>query len=134
MPRVPKGSRNTSAQATLRAREFRREPSVAEAVFWEYVRNNKTGFKFRRQSPIEKYFLDFYCAEAKICVELDGEQHEDRKEKDKQRDATLEEIGIKTIRIPNLDLFEDTHLELSRWLEKIVIECEERSGRAAHER
>ena len=134
MPRVPKGSRDTTVKAIKRARKFRREPSVAEAVFWEYVRNHKTGFKFRRQVPIEHYFLDFYCAEAKICVELDGEQHEDRKDKDQRRDETLTTIGIKTIRIPNLDLFEDTHLELTRWLERIVTECEKRSGRAAHER
>ena len=134
MPRVPKGSRNTTVEATKRARRFRRNSSVAESVYWEYVRNCGTGFKFRRQAPIEKYFLDFYCAEAKVCVELDGEQHAGHKEKDDRRDEALARLDIKTIRIPNLDLFEDTHIELTRWLWKIVRECEERSGRKAHER
>ena len=134
MPRVPRGSRNTTIQATKRARRFRRDSSVAESVFWEYVRNHETGFKFRRQAPIGKYFLDFYCAEAKLCVELDGEQHCYRTERDSLRDDALSKLGVKTMRIPNLDLFEDTHIELARWIGKIVQECEERSGRKAHER
>ena len=134
MPRVPKGSRDTSVKAIKRARGFRRDSSVAESVFWEYVRNHGTGFKFRRQAPIGRYFLDFYCAEAKLCVELDGEQHADSQDYDGRRDAALAGLGIKTVRIPNLDLFEDTHIELTRWLGKIVQECEERSGRKAYDR
>ena len=134
MARVPKGSRDTSVKAIRRARGFRRNSSVAESVFWEHVRNIGTGFKFRRQVPIGRYFLDFYCAEAKLSVELDGEQHASNREYDGRRDAALARLGIKTVRIPNLDLFEDTHVQLTRWLGKIVQECEERSGRKAHER
>ncbi len=59
-----------------------------------------------RQKVIGKYIVDFYCAEANIVIELDGSQHynPEAKQKDRERDAYLESIGIKVLRYTNLDI------------------------------
>ncbi len=59
--------------------------------------------KFSRQKVLGKYVVDFYSAEAKLIIELDGGQHykEDQMQKDAERTAYLEQYGLKIIRIPN---------------------------------
>ena len=62
--------------------------------------------KFLRQKVLGKYVVDFYCAKAKIVIELDGTQHYEDKEieKDALRTEFLEKYGLKIIRISNLDI------------------------------
>ena len=59
--------------------------------------------KFLRQKILGKYIVDFYCAKAKLIVELDGSQHYESKnmEYDRQRTAYLEQYGLRVLRIPN---------------------------------
>ena len=59
-----------------------------------------------RQKVIGDYIVDFYCAEAKIVIELDGSQHyqDNEKKKDEQRDTFLENLGYKVLRYSNLDI------------------------------
>ena len=59
-----------------------------------------------RQKVVGNYILDFYCAQAKIAIELDGSQHyeKDAREKDRVRDAFLNEQGIKVLRYTNIDI------------------------------
>ena len=79
------------------------------------------------------YYLDFYCAEASLCVEVDGELHAGRILADSRRDAFLLRRGISTVRIPSLDMFGDDYgAALGQWLEKIQFECEVRAGRKAY--
>ena len=47
----------------------------AEQKVWERVRNNQLGFKIRRQHPIDHFIADFYCARAKLCIEIDVDTH-----------------------------------------------------------
>ncbi len=67
------------------------------------------GLKFRRQHPIEPYVLDFYCAEARLAVEIDGQGHgaPGQPEKDERRDRFLLDRGIRTLRIPASKVFQD---------------------------
>ncbi|MCS6918857.1 MAG: rRNA maturation RNAse YbeY, partial [Fimbriimonadales bacterium] len=59
------------------ARQKRREPTPAEKRLWKYLRNRQLlGFKFRRQHTIERFIVDFYCPEAKLVIEVDGEIHD----------------------------------------------------------
>jgi 5-methyltetrahydrofolate--homocysteine methyltransferase len=80
------------------AREQRREPSKAERLLWNALRNGKLGFKFRRQHPIDLFILDFYCDAAKLAVEVDGPLHEGREEYDEWRDRRLQDMGVRTVR------------------------------------
>jgi very-short-patch-repair endonuclease len=59
------------------------------------------GFKFRVQHPIGPYILDFYCAEARLAVEIDGQSHwtDERIEHDARRDAYFRTMGIQTLRL-----------------------------------
>jgi very-short-patch-repair endonuclease len=86
-----------------RARRLRREMDTPEVVLWQSLRGGRLeGLRFRRQHPIGPYCLDFYCAEARLAVEVDGYSHdvEDRPIRDTRRDAWLAESGVRTLRIP----------------------------------
>ena len=66
----------------------------------------KSPFRFSRQKILGKYIADFYCAKAKLVIELDGSQHFEKevREYDNKRTAFLEEYGLKIIRIPNSEI------------------------------
>lgn len=89
-----------------RARELRRPLTPAEAALWRALRNRQNGFKFRRQHPIHKFIIDFYCAEAKLLIEVDGASHPEpsQKEYDNARTEFLEGLGYKLIRFTNNDV------------------------------
>jgi hypothetical protein len=58
------------------ARDMRHAPTEAEQKLWSYLRDRRLGgFKFRRQHPVGRYILDFFCEAASTTVELDGSQH-----------------------------------------------------------
>ena len=87
------------------AKKLRSEQTEWENKFWfKFLRNYPV--RFQRQKAIGKYIVDFYCAKAKLVIELDGSQHYDDKgiEKDALRTAFLEQYGLKVIRISNLDI------------------------------
>jgi ATP-dependent helicase HrpA/adenine-specific DNA-methyltransferase len=89
-----------------RAREMRQPQTAAEATLWRAVRNRNLVYKFRRQHPIDRFIIDFYCAQAKLCIELDGESHlePDEMEYDKVRTEYLKGLGYKVIRFTNNDV------------------------------
>jgi very-short-patch-repair endonuclease len=89
-----------------RAREMRQPQTPAEATLWQHLRNRNLRYKFRRQHPIDRFIIDFYCAEAKLLIEIDGASHLDKEqvEYDKARTEYLEELGYKVIRFTNNDV------------------------------
>ncbi len=89
-------------------RGLRKRLTPAEAALWSLLKNRQAfGLKFRRQTSIENYIVDFYCAEYKIVIELDGEPHftEEQATKDQKRDKRLTELGHKILRYENLVVF-----------------------------
>lgn len=93
---------------TGRARTLRADPPDAERKLWSMVRGRQLGgAKFRRQVPIDRYFADFACVEARLIVELDGGQHADQADYDAERTATLESLGWCVIRFWNNDVLEN---------------------------
>lgn len=89
-----------------RAREMRHPQTPAEATLWRATRNRNLGYKFRRQHPIDRFIIDFYCAQAKLCIEIDGESHleADQMEYDAARTEFLERLGYRVIRFTNNDV------------------------------
>ncbi|HWW27671.1 MAG TPA: DUF559 domain-containing protein [Caulobacter sp.] len=84
------------------ARRLRRGQTLAEEKLWSIVRGRRlAGFKFRRQVPIDRYFADFACWDAKLVVELDGPSHEDRELHDLRRTEVLERCGYRVLRFNN---------------------------------
>jgi len=93
-----------------RARRLRREDTLAEQVAWGFLRNRRTlGLKFRRQVPIDRYIVDFYCHEIRVIVELDGVVHDAEAQMriDEERDTRLRELGFQILRVPNRVVLRD---------------------------
>ena len=84
------------------AKQLRKEMTKEERHLWyDFLRTHPV--RFSRQKVLGKYIADFYSAEAKLVIELDGSQHyeDDNLEKDAERTAFLEGYGLTIIRIPN---------------------------------
>jgi hypothetical protein len=94
---------------------------------WSIVRDSKLGFKFKREHPVDRYRLDFYCHEAMLAVELDGEQHDPAK--DAERDAILADYGILVFRIPNVQFFNLTEDQTPDFVAELIQICETRANR-----
>ena len=92
-----------------RAKSLRRSLTPPEAMLWARLRRRGEGPVFRRQHPLGPFILDFYCAAAKLVIEIDGEGHGhgDQPQKDERRDAWLERQGLRVLRIAAVDVFRD---------------------------
>lgn len=85
-------------------RELRQESTEAEKLLWTELRNRKlNGLKFRRQHPLDKFIVDFYCNEKKLVVEVDGDVHDENinKEYDEARTVMLAGLNITVLRFKN---------------------------------
>ena len=84
------------------ARKLRQNMTPAEKILWERINKKELGgHRFRRQHPIHRYILDFYCHSKMLAVEIDGPVHDDRVEYDQYRDEVLKSTGIETLRFSN---------------------------------
>lgn len=98
------------------ARELRKNMTPAEKKLWTYLRNRQVmGKKFLRQHPIihgkdghrwRFIITDFYCAEKRLIVEMDGKIHDYQKDHDRERDRICREKGLKVLRIKNEEMAE----------------------------
>jgi very-short-patch-repair endonuclease len=99
------------------AERLRKEQTMAEEVLWSHLKNRRlNGKKFRRQHPLDKYVLDFYCHQHKLAVELDGAIHNDKlvKRFDHERTLFLNTCGIKVIRFYNSEVLKNIELVLQK--------------------
>src|SRR4051812_15161818 len=108
---------------TQRARELRQEITPTENRLWSHLRGRRfAGFKFRRQTPIAGYIADFYCAKARLIIELDGESHVGKEAADENRRRAIEAHGFKVLQIWDTHVYED----LDAVLVMIWRQCEAR--------
>lgn len=96
-------------------RELRNNSTVEENILWQQIRNSRLSFKFRRQHSIGNFVVDFYCPAKRLIIEIDGYQHLDKKESDKERSNYLESLGFKVIRFWNNEVNKD----IQKVIEKI---------------
>ena len=85
-------------------RENRKNPTEAEAMLWQEVRNNKLGHKIRRQHAIGIFIADFVCLDRRLVIEVDGDYHLNNQEYDAARTAFLKDEGFELIRFTNEDV------------------------------
>ncbi|WP_337872718.1 endonuclease domain-containing protein [Ignavibacterium sp.] len=100
-----------------RRKGLRNNSTYAEVFFWQQVKDRQLeGRKFRRQTSIGSYVVDFYCPEEKLVVELDGDVHFNTEavDYDKERTEFLESVGLKVIRFENQDVLSNTEYVLSK--------------------
>ena len=108
------------------ARSLRLHQTDAENLLWLLLRNRSFGFKFRRQHPVGRFILDFYCHQARLAVELDGGEHNEDSAalKDEFRSSELLKMGIHVIRFWNDEVLTSTEAVL----ERIYLELIGRAG------
>jgi len=90
-----------------RARLLRNSMTPYENILWQRIRKKRlSGILFRRQHPINRFIVDFYCHEARLVIEIDGEIHylEENKEHDENRTFELNKLGLKVIRFNNEEI------------------------------
>ena len=107
-----------------RSLEMRKNMTESEAKLWfQYLR--KAPWKFRRQSPVGYYILDFFCPALRLAIEVDGEQHAtlDGQAYDEGRTAVLNQVGIEVIRFMNAQVDSDFDAVCQR----IAETCSQRS-------
>ena len=115
------------------ARALRERSTRAERTVWNWLRNRTLfGLKFRRQHPVDRYILDFYCPELQLCIELDGGVHNEFAVAmhDAQRDNDLAKLGITVVRIENHFVFEQPTATWDFLVGEVVKVLRERTGRA----
>src|ERR1035437_3891080 len=114
---------NVTPEKLSFARSLRRDMSPVERVLWLRLRGKQVcGAKFRRQQIVEKYIADFYCSEAALAVEVDGDTHVI--EHDMARDRFFQSKGIRVLRFSNAQVLH----EMDAVLQVIVEALEEAAG------
>ena len=104
------------------AKELRQELSLPEVLLWQQLRGRRLeGLRFRRQHPMGPFILDFYCAEAKLAIEVDGASHHagSRPDRDAYRDRWLADSGVHTLRLPASYVLSDLNSALNMILHEI---------------
>ena len=92
----------TSAAKATRARQLRREQTLAEALLWQHLRGHRMlGLHFRRQHPLGRFIVDFCCVERRVVIEVDGPVHAHQLEYDDVRAETLQRLGYRVLRWTN---------------------------------
>ena len=105
-----------------RARELRKEPTIAELHIWYTLRNRGLGgYKFQRQYIMGNYIVDFICHEKKLIVEIDGGQHNQNYRYDEMRSAYLNSRGYCVLRFWNDEVLNKTEYVLERILDELGV-------------
>ena len=90
-------------------KELRTKAPKCELILWQKLKGKQVhGQKFRRQASIERYVVDFYCSRLRLAIEIDGGSHSataDLERKDKERQESIEKLGIEFLRFGNWDIY-----------------------------
>lgn len=98
---------------------LRKAITPEEKLLWDKLRNNKLGFRFRRQHSIRNFVADFFCSMKRLIIELDGNPHLDNKEGDQERTNYFESLGIKVIRFWNWEVRENINEVMEKIKEEL---------------
>ncbi len=116
-----KGQIKNVSYLTTTRKQLRNNLTPAEAALWNFLKNKQLdGHRFRRQVSIENYIVDFYCAEIRLVIELDGSVHNHPTiaDNDKHRDERLKDLGYIVLRFENKHVF-----ELTDWVLGEIRKC-----------
>ena len=101
---------NKASEKEIR-RVLRHNMPKAEQALWLKLKGGQIqGFKFRRQYSIDHYIVDFYCVQARLVIEVDGDDHFEsniKQENDRVRQAAIERLGLRVLRVTNLDVYQN---------------------------
>ena len=116
-----------SPEIQKRAADLRKSMTLAEKALWDKLKDRSVfKHKFRRQHPIEKFIVDFYCHRLQLAIEVDGDIHDglEAKEHDENRTFELNELGITVMRFSNDEVIS----AMEKVLERIAFEIEKKDS------
>ncbi|TXC73516.1 endonuclease domain-containing protein [Sphingorhabdus soli] len=115
---------NGPGETVRKARTLRKALTLPEGLLWRELRQRPGELKFRRQHPAGVYILDFFCAQARLAIEVDGIAHDglNATERDEARARYLSSQGVTVLRIPASDVLDD--------IESVVRHIVDHAGRA----
>ena len=101
---------NSYGMLKAHARENRKNPTPAETILWDCLRNNRLGIKFLRQHVIGDYIVDFVSRQEGLIIEIDGGYHSEPRQQidDRLREKDLEQMGYHVIRFTNEEVIYET--------------------------
>lgn len=116
------------------ARRLRGNLTDSESLLWSRIRRKQLlGIQFYRQKPIGDYIVDFYAPKAKLVLEVDGSQHRDagNLEKDARRDNFLARLGLKVLRFNSREVLAETDAVVEKIYREIQarLHCTEGAAR-----
>ena len=104
------------------ARELRKNSTLAEVLLWKQLKGRKLGgLQFARQKPIGEYIVDFFCPRLRLVIEIDGESHDNRQQKDAVRQKYLESLGLRVVRFLDRDVKKDIQAVIKQLEQEISI-------------
>jgi len=99
--------KNQPAGTVTRARQLRREASEPERRLLRALRESFPSCKWRHQTPVGPFYADVLCFAEKLVIEVDGDSHADREQRDAARTAIIEDEGFRVLRFWNNDVVEN---------------------------
>ncbi len=120
----------TNPRVLQRARELRHDQTQAEEVLWQALRNRSIRHKIRRQHPLGRFIIDFYCHQAALCIEIDGGSHTESSQQayDIARTQYLEDRGYRVVRFTNRDIQQNLQAVIDEICQTIDLRLIELSG------
>lgn len=110
-----------NSRLKLLARELQNRSTLAEVLLWSHLRGKQRhGFDFHRQKPILEWIADFYSADLKLVVEIDGESHRYRSAEDQAKDTALQRLGLTVLRFGDAEVKRNAAWvaeEIDRWIQ-----------------
>ena len=106
------------------AKKLRKTMTLSEVLLWDALKQKQMlGFDFDRQRPIDQYIVDFYCKDLMLAIEIDGDSHdfEEAFTKDRERQKSLESLGVRFLRFDDLEVKRDMNNVLRTieiWIER----------------
>jgi len=109
--------RGTIPGIQANARNLRRHSTPAETLLWESLRGRRlAGLRFRRQHPVGRFILDFYCPSCNLVIEVDGGIHTQQVDQDEFRDEHVAQFGYRVLRVRSEEVINDLPGVLDRIL------------------
>jgi very-short-patch-repair endonuclease len=104
------------------ARELRKKMTLSEVLLWNELKQKRmSGYDFDRQRPIGSFIVDFYCKELSLAIEIDGDTHIFKYDYDKERQTTLEKMGVHFLRFDDIEVkksMSNVLRVIENWIEK----------------
>jgi very-short-patch-repair endonuclease len=107
--------RGTTPDIEAAAKRHRKNMTAAEQKLWTALRNRKlNGLKFRSQHPLGRFITDFYCAQARLVIEVDGPAHDKQADYDEARTQHFDTYGHRVVRFTNQEVFTNLPIVLTK--------------------